>query len=258
MELSCPSCGTKHRTQDHPGAFEIQCVCGYSILVPDEAALAVPVALDEGPNFKVATAMDAEDAALAVPPPETPAEDTLMPGIPPPIDLTPPENLPSGMVYDPFELPATGVEPPAPELPPSEFAPSETQSSLEAPSSPSFEDAPPVAVEAPATKTAPVAPTAGQALVDRVQAASMGRLVGHPYRLKPKNLSRDALVEITRRCVRQVKARPWLETELRNRGVELDHLPDSPELNDVPELIALEIYLACFELGGGCDIERMG
>jgi len=52
VELICPSCGAKHRTEDYPGAFEILCACGYSILVPDVQAFDAPLTpAEEAPGF---------------------------------------------------------------------------------------------------------------------------------------------------------------------------------------------------------------
>ncbi|MBS1985580.1 MAG: hypothetical protein JST16_15560 [Bdellovibrionales bacterium] len=245
MELSCPSCGVKHRTEDHRGAFEILCVCGYSILIPDEAALAEPVA-EEAPSSPIS--MDAEDAALAVQPPLQQSD------APQALEMTPPDQLPSEMVYDPFEL--------NPPPPPTESIPSppmdhqsEGYSGGEATAAGtemSF-DAPPIAEAPPAPEAAP---TPSQKLVERVQAASMGRLLGQSFDLKCSELSRDALVEVSKRCLRLMKDRPWLENELRSRGIDLETLADRPTLTDVPEIIALEIYLTCFELGGVCDLQR--
>ena len=253
MELSCPSCGAKHRTEDHPGAFEILCVCGYSLLVPDEKSFA-PVEPDPPP--RTPTAMDAEDAALAVSPP--PAEE-----VPSPLEMTPPDQLPEGMVYDPFELqqqqvaaPSTDALPQAFELPADAFNPDPA-----AGASPSgFEsiqpsEASPQATEAP--KTAPAAtPPPGQSLVERVQLASMGHLLGHSFDISCEGLNRENLVLLAKRCSELTKRRPWLETELKKRNIELENLPENPSLKGVPEPVALEIYLTCFELGGTCSIRR--
>src|SRR4051812_22049811 len=99
MELVCPSCGVKHRTEDHAGAFEILCVCGYSILVPDEEAMALAV-----PEPSRLMPIPFEEAAEGLPPPAAPASAESAPQS---LDMTPSEQLPPGMVYDPFELSQT-------------------------------------------------------------------------------------------------------------------------------------------------------
>lgn len=254
MELSCPSCSVKHRTEDHVGAFEILCVCGYSILVPDEAAFAEPAPVTSHAS-RVPTTLDAEDSELAIPAPEPEAAPAAF-------EMTPPEELPDGMVYDPFEVSEMGAatETPAIVAPPTEnFTPPTETAGL------GFESiVPEASFEAPAatpTKApaaAPAAPRAavGQKIVERVQAASLGRLLGHSYELRCEGLDRERLVEIANRCEALVKARPWLESELRNRGLVLSALADDTKLANVPEVVALEVYLACYELGGTCSLER--
>src|SRR5687768_14620966 len=102
MDLSCPSCGVVHRTEDYPGAFEIQCSCGYSILVPDEQALAEP-ALDV-PSYdpSIPTAMEEEDAQMTIPAEDLSPSEAIE-SLPGSNEMTPPDQLPEGMVYDPFE-----------------------------------------------------------------------------------------------------------------------------------------------------------
>lgn len=256
MELSCPSCSVKHRTEDHVGAFEILCVCGYSILVPDEAAFAEP-APPPSHASRVPTTLDAEDSELAIPAPESDSTPAAF-------EMTPPEELPDGMVYDPFEVSEMGVstETPVPVASPTDnLAPPPPETG-----GLGFESiVPDVSFEEPAApvaapKAKPTAPAperaAGQKIVERVQAASLGRLLGHSYGLRCEGLDRERLVEIAGRCEALVKARPWLESELRNRGLTLSALADDAKLANVPEVVALEVYLACYELGGTCSLER--
>lgn len=255
MELTCPSCGAKHRTEDHPGAFEIHCVCGYSILVPDEASFSLPVeeaapAAAHSPGPAVEHSEPAVESVVA-PEPEPIAVNA-------PLEMTPPEQLPEGMVYDPFELAqaeAAQSGAVATEFTPNFEMPAESSDAdATATGTAPAESAPAAAPARPATAAAPAS---GQAIVERVQAASMGRLLGADYRLRCEGLERDALVQITQRCLKLLKQRPWLETEVRGRKIDLESFPDSPVLARVPELLAMEIYLACAELGGSCSLERM-
>lgn len=250
MELSCPSCAVKHRTEDHPGAFEILCVCGYSILVPDESAFAP---MQPEPTPRTPTAMDAEDEVLSVPRPDS---DTA--SLTTSLQMTPPDDLPEGMVYDPFELQQqqSGFETPVdagfPALPPEDFNSSENPSSLENAGIPSESSSPSLSIAPPP----PTSETPGQSLVERVQLASLGHLLGTSFTVTCEGLTRENLVEVSRRCQQLIKRRPWLETELRKRNINIDKLPDGTPLQNVPELVAMELYLTCFELGGSCVVQR--
>jgi hypothetical protein len=270
MELVCPSCATRHRTEEHPNAFEIACVCGYSILVPDEAALARPV--DPDGFESVPSAMEEGDAI-----PFTPAGMDPR-SAPEASSMTPPEELPREMAYDPFELqapPSAEEAPPAPPMPTWDPVAAPEDATFVGGVVPSDPTAAPTgawavnenAAPAPRAASAPLGarPSAGpakadrasgQAMVDRVQAASMGQLLGDDFDLAWGELARGVLVAVTERVTRLVAARPWLENELRARGIDLATLPDRRGLAKVPEIVALEIYLACFELGGQCDVRR--
>lgn len=262
MELTCPSCGTKHRTEDYPGAFDIQCVCGYSILVPDVEAF------HEGPSpgFVSRSPLSQEDSETSI---KLDSSSFLM-NEP---TYTPSEDLPAEMPYDPFEIPANQVSEPQ------ASPPSETQASpysepqvnptsgdatlFSLPTSPSPEPRVTPASGTPAKpshkKTPPPPPqaataerTTAQTLVERSQSASLGQLLGAPFDVEAQGLSREALVTVSMRCLKLLKNRPWLETELRRRKINLERIPDAPEFRSLPEIVAVEFYLACIEAGGRC------
>ncbi len=227
MDIRCPSCGNSHRSEDHPGAFEISCSCGYSILVPDEKAFAVDTHTAPAPpmNFSDAAVAEASDDKVSMDFGQAAVEEA-------PSDhrteMTPPEKLPDDMVYDPFELEGSAHAPPVP------------------------------LSDEGKTTTSPSAPeNSGQWIINRSQAASMGQFLGKSYKIRLQGLSREKLVEITKRCEALLTGRPWLETELRQRQILLDRIPEGTELDQVPELIAVEIYLACYELGGSCEVAAL-
>ena len=276
MQLSCPSCGVQHKTEDYPQAFEINCVCGYSILVPDEAAI---LKSSEETRFDsaVPTSMEEEDKGISFKLPEDRVESGAVENVEAQgvLSMTPPDQLPKGMVYDPFELPqiplppsdaaSVGENPPSgeglsvdasvetDERGPLADASSEvTSDSLDenAPLSPQ-----PVLQQAPQSHPPPA--SLAQTIVERSQLASMGQLLGRSYRLECLDLDREALTVIKNRCQKILHERPWLESETRRRGLNFEELADTPSINDVPEILAVEIYLACFEMGGRCRFEPM-
>jgi hypothetical protein len=238
VELICPSCGARHRSEDHPQAFEINCVCGYSILVPDEQAFTT----EEPAVDEPASSAQNVDEDFVIPQPSGIKAPLLDPASDPAIlesrgtlDMTPPEDLPSEMVYDPFELPQV------PELP--------AEPMLESP---------PNSITKIRSKPDPlIETTTAQSIVDRVQLASVGQLVGALYKVECQGLDSDALAAVAARAKKLLAARPWLDNELKRHGVSVDSLASSPSLERVPEMLAVEIYLACFELGGRCAFEKM-
>jgi hypothetical protein len=226
-----------HRSEDHANAFEINCVCGYSILVPDEAAFNVETPPDDS---AIPTAMEAEDEALVVPSPDADAVPDLSDPRLGSIEMTAPEDLPAGMIYDPFELPDVAT-PEAPQAQNFDESNGDDAGQPIAPVSEPFVD-----------ETTPA-----QTIVERSQLASMGQFLGCNYRLECRNLSQNAMEEILRRCQKLTEQRPWLDTELRKLGMNLEELINSGRMDAVPELLAVEIYLACFELGGNCSFEKL-
>lgn len=106
MEVRCPSCGAQHRSEDYPGAFDILCGCGYLILNPDlEAAPAESQEINfEGPPLVTGSS----PIPVAVPSFDEANLNLDMGGGTESFtaeSLTPPEQLPEGMLYDPTEVP---------------------------------------------------------------------------------------------------------------------------------------------------------
>jgi hypothetical protein len=244
VELSCPSCGTKHRTEDYPGAFDIQCGCGYSILVPDIDALQ-DTAPAPGFTTRSPTSEEENESPLRM---ETHTRNSIGgdPG------FTPPEDLPKEMPYDPFEIPRletaadSSLEVDNPfAMPASPKDPEPTP----LPPPPARRPPPPSPVKATLSRPQPPA----QALVERSQAASLGQLLGPSFDVEAGGLSREGLVAVSKRCQRLLKNRPWLETELRRRKIDLERIPDSPRIANLPEIVAVEFYMACAEAGGRCE-----
>lgn len=109
MEVRCPSCGAQHRSEDYPGAFDILCGCGYLILNPE---LDSGSRSDDAPNFEgppavsvssvIPVAAESENNAVDFSPPSNDEGANESFSIE---NLTLPENLPEGMLYDPTEVP---------------------------------------------------------------------------------------------------------------------------------------------------------
>ena len=100
MELRCPSCGVTHKSEDYAGAFEIQCSCGYAILLPDEKE----VARDEFNFNDMPAAMEVEDDELKISLEKGLSENSSNDLVSDDFNLTPSENLPTGNI-----TPAEGV-----------------------------------------------------------------------------------------------------------------------------------------------------
>jgi hypothetical protein len=274
MELRCPSCGNKHQSEDYPEAFEIQCSCGYSLLVP-EIASEIQLAPQESQGFASAPgAVEAQDDAMKITMPNFVGEDPLL-NIPK-VDnaLTPPEDLPEEMPYDPFELGQQSDSPTLPAAPHSELPLPESSQEM------AFADAvfnetlkqqggESLDAEIGELETASPAPhenpnadvdenaAPGQQIIQRAQLASLGQLLGASYRLKWSRLSSEQSVELQKRCEKIAFPRPWLMNELKRRGIDLETIAATQELDNVPELLALEIFTSSYEFGGSCEFESL-
>jgi hypothetical protein len=234
MELSCPSCGSKHRTEDYLGAFEIQCACGYSILVPDEASLlpkpeedlSPPPSFDDAPmamehhdeNAKVALANTNSEISLDPDLIAAQAQDTSQ-GFSA-LDLTPPEQLPDGMPYDPFEL--------------------QTQWKDEAVPDPINNESP-----SPPPAPPPRPQVEAQDIVNRIQMASIGYMHGALFDLELAEMPDSQIRKLAEHCTQVLQIRPWLR-EYIDAGFDApENLFKQKQLSAVPELLAVEIYLHC-------------
>ena len=241
MQLTCPSCGRKHRSEKYKGQFDIACPCGYSILLPDEEALAaesvaavpaeIPAEVQELGFSAVPAAIEEEDQNLKLPV-EAPVE------LPPASnEMTPPDELPHGMVYDPFELgPRTDASP---------VMAADPEPSL---SEPHFEDSAAVAssqeVETPL-----------QSLVSRTQVASLGQLLGPRFDLNISQLDLTAWKGVVAAVLKLIEERAWLKKWMEEHQISLEDLEVPSSLTGLPELVAVEIYIQVVQNGGGCEFQ---
>ena len=232
MSVTCPSCAAIYDQEFDPGVFELNCVCGYSILLPtDDSASRIQTSKKkEPPNFSAAfpTALDAEDDNLMIRPDGlmdlNPLQKPLESSPGGVLGMTPSEELPAGLVYDPFELPQiSAAQLPAPEI-----------------------DAVVYSVNSKA-----------QQLVTRSQLASIGNFLGASFYVKIQDVETGDLERIVIRIQKILNDRPWLEAEIKRRNIDVKKLMTQFELHSVPEILALEIYLAAFEFGGQCHFRQM-
>lgn len=264
MEMVCPSCGAKHESDDFPDAFEVQCACGYSILLPDPNMVqSIPESDSQSGFSGSAAALEAEDEALQVPLEERGESDPLDGMIKVSEEMTGPEDLPQEMPYDPFEVPGVDADMANPEEE-RDYSSDESLELGEGGITPlSFSDDASLDGEsdkegAAKYETIPEDTTPpAQKIVERAQLASMGQLIGFSYNLEWTELDAESLKRVKHRCLPILEQRPWLETELKHRGIEFSSLETQKGLKNVPETLALEIYLGILELGGKCLYERL-
>jgi hypothetical protein len=309
-------------TEDYPEAFEIQCSCGYSLLVPEMASEILSPGLESEAFASLPGAVEAQDEAAKISI-DKELMDPLM-NIPKVDDsLTPPEELPNEMPYDPFELQQSQANNSIEENPleessaetdavtkaidlavaqkPNEEFNSETQNASESLDGPeesifsdmvfaqstrsvnqsvpaedefqnnsdailqanesqevkneSTKDSSPSIEERALGESPEIAPA--QQIIQRAQLASMGQLLGSSYNLKWADLNKDKALELQKRCEQIVVPRPWLAAEIKRRGIDLEKLSHKVELDNVPELLALEIFMAAYELGGSCEFSQI-
>jgi hypothetical protein len=257
-KIKCPSCANEHDLNDYPGAFEIPCSCGYSILVPDVNAF---LERDEGEETRfenrVPTSMEAEDEAEKIKI-EPKFEADLAFEVSPEMEnealkgsaaLTPSEKLPAEMAYDPFEVENLG----SPDA--------ETQEEIN--SSDSMENREESSgqteylkiSESSETSTHPEpTQTVLENIVLRNQLGSFGQLLGPDYKISIEGLSRELKVELIHKTEELLSERPWLDEEIRKRKIRIDSLVEVDELSAVPEILCVEVYLNVLELGGTAKV----
>jgi hypothetical protein len=220
MEVRCPSCSAQHRSEDYPGAFDILCGCGYLILNPELSS-------DSGSynqvNFEGAPATSEDSKVLiqvqtaptteAIPPPPLTEENLSFTSD----QLTPPEELPSGMLYDPTEVPMTTPE--------EKEDPKET-------------------------------PAKSQAFVERVQSASIGQILGPDYDLEFSELEQQGRLKARERIQKFLQDHKWLLEIMERRSFIIENIFQNERIERVPEALAVEIYIACLENGGTCKFKR--
>lgn len=233
MEVYCPSCRSLHRSEDYPGAFDILCGCGYLILNPDIGESGDPNYNEinfEGPPavaetsvkdlIKVYKPEDELDLALQ----ETPHDPIFSAE-----NLTPPEDLPEGMLYDPGEIPH------------------EPNSALPE----SFDLSQPEAINSTKAES-----TISRIFVERVQRASIGQILGPDYDLEFSDLSPDAKMRARERIDKFLQDHKWLREEVERRSFVINDAFQTEKVSSVPEALAVEMYIACLENGGRCLFVR--
>ena len=277
MEISCPSCRRKYQTEEYKNDFEIVCTCGYSILVPDESRLqnekdeaaaeiagqniALNVAeptnlepeqqsLDEPldvPDFSSEPAtLDAEDEAFSDPGLGIGGEEPQISEEPgPEILLTPPEQLPEEMPYDRFEI--QGFDSPAP--PSEDIAPP-----FEEPVAPKpTEIKKAVSSKAKAATAAAPKSSRVQVLIEKSVRSSLGQILGYSYNLKLSDINEQDFKQLRVRASEFCHFRPWLGDEVKKRNIIIDDMTLNEWISNVPEPLAIEIYLKALEMGGNCE-----
>ena len=215
MEVRCPSCSAQHRSEDYPGAFDILCGCGYLILNPELSADSQSynqVNFEGAPATSEKPKITIEDETAVVQADIFSLEESAVFTAE---NLTPPEELPSGMLYDPSEVPATNAE------------------------------------EQVETK-----PEKSQALVERIQSASMGQVLGPDYDLEFSDLDQENRLKARERVQKFLQDHKWLLEIMERRSFVLDSVFQNEKLEKVPEALAVEIYIACLENGGKCHFQR--
>lgn len=258
MLITCPSCSRTHDSAKYRDAFEIECDCGYSILVPDEEAIAKDNS--NTPGFQSPPiAMDEEDNELAIDISGTNVvtEDQNNPFAPfdGATDMTPEDELPTGMIYDPDEAQALADSK-------NEWSKSDQEKEsfldpFELPSETSQED--PTAQiqthENPSIPDLPEVESPAQTLLQQNQSASLGHLVGSEYDINFSKLDESQLLKMTSRCEELLLANPWLKqlVESLNSKCSPENFVKHKKIERVPEILALELFLYCYEIGGQCS-----
>jgi hypothetical protein len=216
MEVRCPSCSAQHRSEDYPGAFDILCGCGYLILNPElssESQSYNQVNFEGAPATSENPKITIEDETAVIQSDNFSLEEN------PPFtakNLTPPEELPAGMLYDPAEIPASTVE------------------------------------EIIETKI----PEKSQALVERIQSASMSQVLGPDYDLEFTDLDQENRLKARERVHKFLQDHKWLLEIMERRSFVMETVFQNEKLEKVPEALAVEIYIACLENGGKCNFQK--
>ena len=282
MDLKCPSCGTSHQSDDYPGAFEIQCSCGYSILVPDEDDLNAPAPDMDEPDYSASPmAMSEYDDAHKIQIDEhtSPLHSVEVDDSTSALNMTPPEELPEGMPYDPFELQdptsASGSESddPASEFIPEGFPHEEVQDfgdsakfeanldfTSNSPEETDNEDTTSEdnSEESPVAEK-PVEPAPevrAQDVAHKVQLASLGYLIGNKFNIELSEVvDGELMANMLDRMEDQLALHPWLKEHFKHNRKDFEKIVATKTLPNIPELIALEIYLFCLEQNLSCRIQ---
>lgn len=231
MEVNCPSCGANHRSEDYPGAFDILCGCGYLILNPDLGAGSIasdyneinfegpPVVDETKPENLIKVEVEEDSFNLDIQPLPVHEESFSAEA------LTPPEQLPEGMLYDPSEVPQ--IE--------NEIAHHEEVEITNKPES-----------------------TLSRIFVEKVQKASIGQILGSDYDLEFSNLSPEGKLKARERIEKFLNDHKWLKEEMERRSFIITETFQNEKCERIPEALAVEMYIATLENGGDCIFNRHG
>ncbi len=217
MLITCPSCGRSHDSARHRGAFEIDCDCGYSILIPDEDAM--ESASDDVPGFQAPPiAMDEEDNRIAVDVGESTNAISDLPAANPfapfdgAIDMTPESELPGGMIYDPDEADALAESK-------NTWSQNSTveESFLDPFVAESEDENPTKKIDVVEELAKEFESSPAQRLVLQNQSASLGHLVGSYFDLNLSALNATQLTKMSSRCEELQKNNPWIKQLVQSR-----------------------------------------
>lgn len=291
MELRCPACGNAHNTEDYPGAFEIQCSCGYSILVPDEQSLSENIPVDDTHGFKDAPmAFDSEEEAnrisVEADTESSNGESSHEGSHVSSLGMTDPEELPEEMPYDPFELNTESSDSDEESFPSFEvndisetgegfggesfegeasmdgsvevgtFESDSSESGDEASTENSASEASELSSEAMEDlngSDASLSPA--QEVVAKVQWASLGQTRGSLFSIVfSSELSGVEKAGILDSLEDGLILSPWLKDIFSLSRNEIEEKISQGSLSEVPELLALQIYIHCLEKQISCEV----
>ena len=233
MDFPCPSCGRSHRTEDHKDDFEFECQCGYVIIKPNEAQMNADATMSWGEQPAAADKSISRwnDLEAGLDSAMNNISEATSPGLQfdekfsgasiPALDqlMSSPSQLPDAMPYDRFELDQQ-----------EHTALAQDVSSA----------------QAEETKQT------GQKIVSRLQMASVEQYLGPDFDLILEDMDEQKIKTLQQFCLELIRDRPWLEMELEQRSLSLRKIESWSQLKRVPEVLAVEIYIRTYVLGGRC------
>ena len=218
MEISCPSCSRKHQSEEHADEFEFTCECGYSILMPSENAL--------NPEAEQEPSISTQDQLFGIPGLGEEGEISQILNPTTFESLTPPEQLPEGMTYDPFEVQNVVLTPAEPLLI------SEPQAQAHA---------------------APLEPKS-QTIIEKSVRSSLGQILGTSFNIRIHGLSAEDFEKFKIKASEFCQFRPWLGDEVKKGNIFLEKMSPNLWISNLPEALAIELYLKTLEFGGSCEV----
>lgn len=242
MEALCPSCGLKHETNDYPGAVEIPCSCGYSVFIDDSSSRNLsPETLDPAEPFlnSPPLSFESQDSGLTDRIPDSELHRNPLFSN----SLTAPEDLPKEMPYDPYELGNKLI---------SDLERDAAEDEADAKKRPRAQEKNPNA----ATHPVPKSDEFQKQLLNRIQTASIGRFIGNSFNVQLMNLDQGKDLELLDRIETFLSNHVWIREEIQKRKIDLRKMLGDRSFQDLPESLAVEIYLRSFELGALCKFEK--